>query len=57
MFDFPDLQTLVNKALIAEREHKLIHDNKPANNDHKHKFEPRKEVQLVQKVVPGSILR
>nr|XP_045086385.1 uncharacterized protein LOC109766106 [Aegilops tauschii subsp. strangulata] len=49
MFDFPDFQTLVNKALIAKREHKLIHDNKPANNDHKRKFEPRKEVQPVQK--------
>ena len=44
MFDFPDFQTLVNKALIAEREQKPIHENRPANNDHKRKFEPRKEV-------------
>ena len=49
MFDFPDFQTLVNKAFIAEREHKLVSDNRPANNDHKRKFEPRKEVQPVQK--------
>ena len=49
MFDFPDFQNLVNKAIIAEREHKPIHDNRPANNDHKRKFELRKEVQPVQK--------
>ena len=29
MFDFPDFQTLVNKALITEREHKIVHDNRP----------------------------
>nr|XP_040244075.1 uncharacterized protein LOC120963498 [Aegilops tauschii subsp. strangulata] len=49
MFDFPDFQTLVNKALIAEREHKLVHDNRPANNDHKRKFKPKKDGQPVQK--------
>ena len=49
MFEFPDFQTLVNKAFIAEREHKLVSDNKSANNDHKPKFEPRKEIQPVQK--------
>ena len=49
MFDFPDFQALVNKAFIAEREHKLVSDAKPANNDHKRKFEPRKEMQPVQK--------
>ena len=49
MFDFPDFQILVNKALIKEREHKLIHDNKPAANDHKRKFEPKKDMQPVQK--------
>src|SRR5215216_2956520 len=49
MFDFLDFQTLVNKALIAEREHKLVHDNKPANNDHKRKFEPKKDGQPMQK--------
>ena len=49
MFDFPDFLTLVNKALIAEREHKLLHDNKPAANDHKPKFEPKKDMQPVQK--------
>ena len=48
MFDFPDFQTLVKKAFIAEREHKLVSDNRPAN-DHKRKFEPRKEVEPVQK--------
>src|SRR3990170_934629 len=37
MLDFADFQTLVNKAYIAEREHKL------ANNDHKRKFEPKKD--------------
>ena len=49
MFDFPDFQTLVNKALITEREHKLLHDNKPAVNDHKRKFESKKDMQPVQK--------
>ena len=49
MFDFLDFQTLVNKAFIAERENKLVSDTKPANNDHKRKFEPRKEMQPVQK--------
>ena len=49
MFDFPDFLTLVNKALIVEKEHKLLHDNKPAINDHKRKFEPEKDMQPVQK--------
>ena len=49
MFDFTDFQTLVNKAFIAEREHKLVPDNRPANNDHKRKFEPKKDGQPVQK--------
>ena len=49
MFDFSDFQTLVNKALIAEREHKLVHDNRTSNNDHKWKLEPKKDGQLVQK--------
>jgi hypothetical protein len=49
MFDFPDFQTLVNKAFIAEREHKLVSDNRPANNDHKRKFEPKKDGQPMQK--------
>src|SRR5215216_3336352 len=42
MLNFPYFQTLVNKALIAEREYKLVHDNRLANNDHKRKFEPKK---------------
>ncbi|XP_073353821.1 uncharacterized protein [Aegilops tauschii subsp. strangulata] len=49
MLDFLDFQTLVDIALIAEREHKIVHDNKPANNDHKRKFEPKKDGQSVQK--------
>nr|XP_020169414.1 uncharacterized protein LOC109754934 [Aegilops tauschii subsp. strangulata] len=49
MLDFPDFQTVVNKAFIAEREHKLVSDTKPVNNDHKRKFKPRKEMQPVQK--------
>ena len=49
VLDFPDFQTLVNKALIVEREHKLVHDNKPVNNDQKCKFEPKKDGQPVQK--------
>ena len=49
MLDFPDFHTLVNKALIAERDHKLVHDNKPAYNDHKCKFEPKKDGQPLQK--------
>ena len=47
MLDFPHLQTLVNKALIAEREHKHVYNNRPANNDHKHKFEPKTDAQPV----------
>ena len=35
MLDFPYFQTLVNKAFIAEREHKLVSDNRPVDNDHK----------------------
>ena len=50
VFDFPYVQTLVNKAFIAEREHKLVSDNKSAHNDHKRKFERKKEMQPVQKV-------
>jgi hypothetical protein len=49
MLDFPDFQTLVNKALTTEREHKLVQDNKAAYNDHKRKFEPKKDGQPVQK--------
>ena len=48
MFDFTDLQTLVDKAFIAEQEHKLISDNRPVN-DNKRKFEPKKDGQPVQK--------
>ena len=47
MLNFTDFQTLVNKALIAERENKHVHDNRPANNDHKHKFEPKTDAQPV----------
>ncbi|XP_020168047.1 uncharacterized protein [Aegilops tauschii subsp. strangulata] len=47
MLNFPDFQTLVNKSLIAEREHKLVHDTKATNNDHKRKFEPKKDGQPV----------
>ena len=45
MLDFPDFQTLVNKAFIAERELKLGYD------DRKRKFEPKKDnrEQFVQK--------
>ena len=40
MLDFPDFQTLINKALIAEREHKSGYD------DRKRKFEPKKETHV-----------
>ena len=50
MFDFPDFQTLVNKAFIAEKEHKIVSDNKSAHSDNKRKFEPKKEMQPMQKV-------
>ena len=49
MFDFLDFLTLVNKALITEREHKPMHDSRPANSDHKCKFKPKKDMQPVQK--------
>jgi hypothetical protein len=50
MLDFPNFQTLVNKALIAEREHKLAKDHKAAYEDRKRKFEPKKEGQVFQKI-------
>jgi hypothetical protein len=37
MLDFPDFQTMVDKAFIAEREHKS------GGHDHKRKFEPKKD--------------
>ena len=43
MLDFPDFQSLVNKAIIAEREYKPMQDNRPTNNDHKRKFELKKD--------------
>ena len=43
MLDIPDFQSLVNKALIAEREYKPVQDNRPANDDDKHKSEPKKD--------------
>ena len=49
MLDFHYFQSLVNKALIAEREYKPVQDNRPANNDHKRKFEPKKDGQPIQK--------
>ena len=49
MLDFPDFQTLANKAFIAEREHKLVSDTRLVNNDNKRKFEPKKDGQPVQK--------
>ena len=49
MLDFPNFQSLVNKALIAEREYKAMQDNRPADNDHKRKFEPKKDGQPIQK--------
>ena len=39
MLDFLDFQTLVNKAFIAEREHKSGYD------DRKRKFEPKKDTR------------
>ena len=57
MLDFPDFQSLVNQALIAKREYKHVHDNQPANNDHKHKFEPRRTGSPCRRPVPGSKLK
>ena len=51
MLDSPDFQTLVNKDLIAEKEHKIIHDNKSAYEDPDHKFEPKKDGPMVQKAL------
>nr|XP_020154671.1 uncharacterized protein LOC109740038 [Aegilops tauschii subsp. strangulata] len=44
-------EILVNKVLIAEREHKVVHNNKRTNNDHKREFEPKKDGQPVQKAL------
>ena len=57
MFDFPDFQTLVNKAFIVEREHKLISDNRPANNDNKRKLSQRRIGNQCKRLVPSSRLR
>src|ERR1043165_8988919 len=42
MLDFPDFQTLVNKALIAEREYKFVIELKAIYDDLKRKYEARK---------------
>ena len=42
MLDFPDFQTLVNKALIAEREYKSVIELKAMYDDRKRKYEARK---------------
>src|SRR4051812_37806029 len=42
MLDFPDFQTLVNKALIAEREYKSVAELKGSYEDRKRKYEPKK---------------
>ena len=42
MLDFPDFQTLVNKALIAEREYKSVIELKAAYEDRKRKYEAKK---------------
>src|SRR4051812_43982158 len=42
MLDFPDFQTLVNKALIAEREYKSVDELKGSYEDRKCKYEPKK---------------
>ena len=57
MFDFTDFQTLVDKAFIAEREHKLIADNRPVNNDNKRKLSQRRMGNQCKRLVPGSRLR
>jgi len=42
MLDFPDFQTLVNKSLIAEREHKSANALKVGYDDRKRKYEAKK---------------
>ena len=42
MLDFPDFQTLVNKALIAEHEYKSVIELKAAYDVRKQKYEARK---------------
>src|ERR1041385_4986032 len=42
MLDFPDFQTLVNKALIAEREYKSVAELKAVYEDRKRKHEAKK---------------
>ena len=42
MLDFPDFQTLVNKALIEEREYKSVIELKAAYDDYKRKYEAKK---------------
>ena len=49
MLDFPNFQSLVNKALIAEREYKPVQNHRPANNDHKRNFELKQDGQHIQK--------
>ncbi|XP_073363316.1 uncharacterized protein [Aegilops tauschii subsp. strangulata] len=56
MLDFPDFQTLVNKALITEREHKLVHDNKPAYDDANASSSPKRMDSRFKRLVPGSNL-
>src|ERR1041385_7681718 len=42
MLDFPDFQTLFNKAVIAEREYKSVIELKAAYDDRKRKYEAKK---------------
>src|SRR3954463_11896181 len=42
MLDFPDFQTLFNKALIAEHEYKSVIELKAAYEDRKQKYEAKK---------------
>src|SRR3954464_7438168 len=62
MLDFPDFQTLVNKALIAEREYKSVAELKGSYEDRKRKYEPKKthyepytqKPRVVQPVAPSA---
>src|SRR4051812_46262501 len=42
LLEFPDFQTLVNKALIAEREYKSVIELKAIYDDRTRKYEARK---------------
>ena len=57
MLDFLDFQSLVNKVLIAEREYKPVHDNRPTKMIISANSSLRRMDNQCRRLVHGSRLR